>query len=178
MGLLSKPRYAFHLVRNTVLLRDWQYGREITGLGRSPAGLSVNQQGLHFAELNITVPRDYDTFLQHIRDAELLKRMAKVNFHNADRGIIATAPGFKAHVSSGEELFILREILCDGVYNFGTAMDNVVVWDIGMNAGFASLYFATRPYVRGVVAFEPFRPTFDAALRNFELNPELRSKIK
>ncbi len=178
MGLLSKLRYAYHLVRNTVLLRDLRYARAITPFGISPVGLSVNPRGLHFAELNITVPLDSDTLLRHIKDATALKHQAGVNFHDSEEGIVADLQGFKAHVSSGEELFILREILCDGVYNFGTAANNVVVWDIGMNAGLASLYFAARPYVRAVVAFEPFRPTFDAAGRNFELNPELQSKIK
>jgi FkbM family methyltransferase len=107
-----------------------------------------------------------------------LKRRAAVTFNDSDEGIIAVTPKFKAHVSAGEELFILREILCDDAYNFGTAAQNVVVWDIGMNAGLASLYFASRSNVRAVVAFEPFRPTFDAAVRNIELNPELAPKIK
>lgn len=178
MGLLKKPRYAWRVVRNAIRLRDWQYGREITARGLSPVGLSVNGRGLHFEELNVTFPRGDESFFIHMKDAALLKRLAGVTFHDSDQGTIASSLGFRAHVSSGEEFYILREILYDGVYNFGTAADNVVVWDIGMNAGFASLYFAARPSVRAVIAFEPFRPTFDAAVRNFELNPDLRAKIK
>ncbi len=178
MGLLTKPRYAYHLLRNTVLLRDWRYGRTTADLGIPPTGLSVNPRGLRFEELNITIPRERDALLPNFRDAAALSREAGVNFRDSEDGIIAITPGFKAHVNWGEELFILREILCAEVYNFGTAAKNVVVWDIGMNAGLASLYFASRPNVRAVIGFEPFRPTFDAAVRNVQLNPSLQPKIK
>lgn len=178
MGLLSRPRYAYRVVRNAMHLRDWRYGREIADRKLPVAGLSVNKRGLHFADLGITFPHGDESFYMHLESAVLLKRLAGVNFHDSEQGTTATAPGFTVHVNSGEEFYILREILCDGAYNFGTAAENVVVWDIGMNAGFASLYFAARPSVRAVVSFEPFRPTFDAAVRNVGLNPELRTKIK
>jgi FkbM family methyltransferase len=108
----------------------------------------------------------------------LLRRTLGINFFTSTDGIIAETGGFKLHISTSQGLGILREILWDGVYNFGTAPRDVVVWDIGMNVGTASLYFATRSYVKAVLGFEPFRPNFDLAKRNLALNPELEPKVK
>ena len=48
-----------------------------------------------------------------------------------------------------------------------------------MNVGMASLYFASRPDVTSVHAFEPFVQTYEQGLRNFALNKEeLASKIR
>lgn len=41
-----------------------------------------------------------------------------------------------------------------------------VVFDVGMNIGDATLYFAVKPEVEAVYGFEPFKKTFDNALRN------------
>ncbi|NCT52286.1 MAG: FkbM family methyltransferase [Microcystis aeruginosa G13-03] len=53
-----------------------------------------------------------------------------------------------------------------------------VAIDIGMNTGFASLFFANRANVKAVYSYEPFKATYDQALRNFALNPNLAEKIK
>ena len=84
--------------------------------------------------------------------------------------------GLRFAVQTAEELYILNEIFVNGVYNLRAA-GQVVVWDIGMNVGLASLYFASQPEVAQVVSYEPFVPTYRQALKNIALNPEVGLKI-
>jgi FkbM family methyltransferase len=161
-----------------MLLGEWHYGRIVTELGISPAGLLATDNGLHIPELGATIPRDSEWLLNNIRDMFVLRRMAGVSFHSSPDGVLASSEEFRVKISSAEEVYILREILCGGIYNFRSVSDKVVVWDIGMNVGMASLYFAARPYVHAVIGCEPVPPTFQAALANLALNPSLQGKIK
>jgi len=68
-----------------------------------------------------------------------------------------------------------HEIFNDNEYHFSAQGDAVVI-DIGMNYGFASLYFALRDDVEAVYAFEPAGPVYEKALFSFSLN-ECASKI-
>jgi FkbM family methyltransferase len=79
--------------------------------------------------------------------------------------------------TTAEELFILEEVYVNGTYNFQSNHPAVVV-DIGMNVGFASLFFAQHQQVGAVYSFEPFEPTFRQALKNIALNPAWIEKIK
>jgi len=51
------------------------------------------------------------------------------------------------------------------------------VFDVGMNRGYASLFFANYSNCKEIFGFELDPKTFDWALRNFALNPDLASKI-
>lgn len=53
-----------------------------------------------------------------------------------------------------------------------------VVFDIGMNRGYASLNFASYDSCKAVYGFEIDSDTYDFALENFKLNPNLSEKIK
>jgi len=55
--------------------------------------------------------------------------------------------------------------------------ENIIVLDIGMNIGAASLYFAKMENVYRVYGYEPFPITYDKAMKNFEINPDLKTKI-
>jgi len=68
-----------------------------------------------------------------------------------------------------------HEIFNDNEYHF-SARGKAVVIDIGMNYGFASLYFAMRDDVEAVYAFEPAGPVYEKALFSFSLN-ECAEKI-
>jgi len=68
-----------------------------------------------------------------------------------------------------------HEIFNDNEYHF-SAQGKAVVIDIGMNYGFASLYFALRDDVEAVYAFEPAKPVYEKALFSFSLN-ECADKI-
>jgi len=83
----------------------------------------------------------------------------------------------KIYIKNIEDFQLIDEVFFRNIYNFVPQRD-VCVLDIGMNVGFASLYFATMDYVKTVYSFEPFRAPFERALENFDLNPGLRAKIK
>ncbi|AXV40751.1 FkbM family methyltransferase [Methanobacterium sp. BAmetb5] len=53
-----------------------------------------------------------------------------------------------------------------------------VVFDIGMNRGYAALKFANYDSCKAVYGFEINQETYDFALENLDLNPELAHKIK
>ena len=53
-----------------------------------------------------------------------------------------------------------------------------VVFDIGMNRGYAALKFANYDSCKAVYGFEINQETYDFALENLELNPKLANKIK
>jgi FkbM family methyltransferase len=68
------------------------------------------------------------------------------------------------------EVFILNE------YRVISGRDKLVV-DIGMNAGYTSLFFAKQPSVVEVHAYEPFAVPFRRAEGNFRLNLPFANKI-
>jgi len=80
-------------------------------------------------------------------------------------------------VTTQEEIFILREIFVDGIYNFEFSQPCIVI-DIGMNVGFSSLFFAKKNTVHKVFGYEPFKPTYLRALQNIQQNPEISQKIE
>jgi FkbM family methyltransferase len=90
--------------------------------------------------------------------------------------VIASVKKLAFSVSTAEELFILQEIFLGNHYNFDAGKDVVVV-DIGMNVGMASLYFAMRKDVVKVYSYEPFLPTYKQGLQNLGLNLSISKKI-
>ena len=70
------------------------------------------------------------------------------------------------------------EIFLFGSWNFVPAKKHCVVFDIGMNTGLASIFFASRTYVDSVYGFEPFPKTYQRAMENIRLNSaDIRKKI-
>lgn len=81
-------------------------------------------------------------------------------------------------VNTSEELFIINEIWLEGCYNvFIRNREKVIVIDVGMNVGYASLFFASRPSVEKVFSFEPLEPTFLQGLANLNRNEVVKGKI-
>jgi len=79
-------------------------------------------------------------------------------------------------ISNAEELFIIKEIFCDNIYNV-TIEEPLIVIDVGMNVGIATLFFANKILVKKVYSYEPFFNTFKQAVSNIELNNRLKNKI-
>ena len=90
--------------------------------------------------------------------------------------LIATLPGMKLRIQTSEEILILHELFVGGQYRYDFR-GPTVVFDIGANVAAASLWFARHPGVT-TIGFEPFRTTYNAALFNVGLNPNLSTKIK
>ncbi|MFD1952427.1 FkbM family methyltransferase [Sphingomonas arantia] len=75
-----------------------------------------------------------------------------------------------------DDFNFVGEVFFRNAYNIFADAELCVV-DIGMNIGLVSMMFAAKPNVQEVHSFEPFRATFDRALANFALNPDLSEKI-
>lgn len=75
-----------------------------------------------------------------------------------------------------DDVQFVSELFFENAYNFGLNRP-VAVIDIGMNVGLATLHFASKPEVREVHSFEPFAETFDRAIANLALNPDLSAKV-
>ena len=93
-------------------------------------------------------------------------------------GVMTTPQGVRIDVSDTADcpLYLVREVFVKSEYNLDIGRESVLI-DIGMNRAAVSLRFATNENIKSVYAFEPFRPTFELAKRNLELNPQLSKKI-
>ncbi len=76
-----------------------------------------------------------------------------------------------------DNFYVIEELFADGAYSSTLNTDKMVVCDVGMNVGIASLYFAGLKNVSKVYSFEPFPETFNRALGNISLNPTIKDKI-
>lgn len=95
-----------------------------------------------------------------------------------DDDIITTPQGVRMDISDKADhpLYLVKEVFVKTDYEFNFTRD-AVLFDIGMNRGAASLLFATYSNIKKIYSFEPFKPTFEKALKNFNLNPKLKQKI-
>lgn len=91
--------------------------------------------------------------------------------------IRVTLSDITVDICSPGNLLALCEVFDDQVYNINLPAGTVVC-DIGMNIGFASLYFAKNPNVQVVYGYEPLKPTYDQAIANFALNSQFASKLR
>jgi len=100
----------------------------------------------------------------------------KVNI-SRDGDVFYEVDNKKLLASSINEQVIINEVFYEKCYDFYTPCKSVTVVDIGMNVGMASIFFTTKENVNRIYAFEPFTPTYESALRNFELNEIPKGKI-
>jgi len=127
-------------------------------------------------ELGLQLAPAHHNLLGELWRAVALKG-AGVGFANSGGDIKADTGAFSVSIDTAEELFLLHEIIVGGMYNVVSGGQGCVVLDIGMNVGFASLYFAAQPWVEAVLSYEPVPETYARALHNFERNPALAAKI-
>ncbi|BAZ50089.1 FkbM family methyltransferase [Nostoc sp. NIES-4103] len=130
-------------------------------------------------EFGITVnSQNHKFFLDALDLAKPLLDIPNTQFTViSDDTIRVTVEAVTIDLQTYWEIFIVHEIFFDGAYNI-LATKEIVVWDIGMNVGIASLYFASKENVLAVFGYEPFEGTYKRAKQNFDLNPGLAKKIK
>ena len=90
---------------------------------------------------------------------------------------IVEVEGLLFKVASLSNMAVLYEIFIEKIYSIDTTQKDLVVIDIGMNVGVASLYFACQSYVKKVYGYEPFPETFAEASLNVSANPKYASKL-
>ncbi|MBC8063225.1 MAG: FkbM family methyltransferase [Chlorobia bacterium] len=104
-----------------------------------------------------------------------LKAYASAELAYRDDHISIAVQGVQLHGYSHSDIVTAKEIFVDELYSFHLDSELVVI-DIGMNVGLASLYFAKRH--RCVVhGYELFPSTANVASRNIDLNPDLAPNI-
>lgn len=101
---------------------------------------------------------------------ENFKNIKSAKFFTSENDFIIEIENTKFSVNSWEELLILNEVFINGDYNIQMKED-FTLFDIGMNVGITSLYFAKQELCKKIFAFEPFIPTRKLAEKNFLLNP-------
>jgi len=158
----------------------WTIRLALHGVDPRCASYDPSSKRLSLDDLDIRLSRDRHVIFLKEYNATLLPLVAreKAAFFNDEAGEIGVeVDGARMILRTWEELFILGEIFLEKIYALDYDRD-VVVLDIGMNVGFASLYYAARENVHAVFGYEPFRKTYEGALHNFSLNPELSKKIR
>ena len=95
-----------------------------------------------------------------------------------DDDIITTPQGVRMDISDKADrpLYLIKEVFVKSEYKLNIAKESVLI-DIGMNRAAASLLFAANENIKKIYSYEPFKPTFELAKRNLELNPQLSKKI-
>lgn len=139
--------------------------------------LSKRPDQLYLMDFDLTLSRSHLFFLQGIVPARLLKDIVDAKF-GVDKSseLICSVQGLSIAIRTVEELHILKEIFVDEIYN-AFPVQKAVIWDIGMNIGIASLYFASH-HKTPVYGYEPLKKTYDLAVKNFRLNPEVSDFIQ
>lgn len=179
-----KTKNLIRNVRNFQKIPNWYWVDKIPELNMSFNDVKVEpgSDKLFLKPLEIYVEKEKFDFLltkKALDQAKFLKKKLNAKFFidtNNDE-LILEVEGIKFSIQTLEELTIIWEIFWLGIYNF--IYDRpVVMLDIGMNVGFASLYFARQENVKAIWSYEPFKVTYEQALHNFDLNPEISHKIK
>ncbi len=144
-----------------------------------PEEFSENLEFVALKQLDLTLEHNLFRFLlQGYENALVLKQLRGAEFNIENHKLFITLDTLTFEVQTAEELFILKEIFVEGVYNFNLQhdMEDYLLIDIGMNVSYASCYFAKVKQIPQIIYFEPFTPTYNQGKVNIALN-DLDGKI-
>ena len=108
---------------------------------------------------------------------EIKKHFPELVLEGHKEGVLASFNGLQFYIESSEEFFIIKEVFIEKDYNL-LSNENFVVFDIGMNIGISSLFFALQKNVTQIYSFEPVVLTYNQAVYNRDLNPSYAAKIE
>lgn len=109
--------------------------------------------------------------------AVLNNQNIKVASEPSAKGVVLKIGAVSVNAFSLSNIFTAYEIYLEKLYDFSTPNSNNVVVDIGMNVGYATLFFASSVKTSHVYSYEPFPETYNEAINNIDLNAHLKSKI-
>jgi len=135
--------------------------------------IEKHNNNIFFKKLNLNMSLNQSFFMiLGYKNALLLKDVVDATFILDNNYLYIELNDLKFKIQTAEELFILREIFVDGIYNFclNSNLDKYILIDIGMNVSFASCYFGRVKKIPKIISFEPFKPTFIEAKENIRLN--------
>ncbi|NLU39168.1 MAG: FkbM family methyltransferase [Bacteroidales bacterium] len=104
---------------------------------------------------------------------------AKMLYYYSEIDLLYIETIQKIHVTTNKEYSVFLEVFIDNIYALPPQImrKEFYLFDVGMNRGYASLYFANMPNCKKVFGFEIDENTYNWAIRNFELNEHLKKKI-
>lgn len=148
-------------------------------LGYKISNISQKEQDLKNLVDGFAVQNDRnDLVLKSASDLfEIKKYFPELALESHREGVLARFKDLKLYLESSEEFFIVKEVFVEKDYNL-LSKNNFVVFDIGMNIGISSLFFALNKNVEKIYSFEPVVTTYNQALYNLELNKAYSAKIE
>jgi FkbM family methyltransferase len=181
-GLSARQRLsrAQRFARGLLILRDWGWTSRLIAEDVWPGHFRVDEHGaLSWPEFDpaFRLPRGGDIKLLRVRECALRLKAAGAEIEVDPGGKVTVSyRGIVAEADIGHSLETFEEVVVCGSYAM-TLPPKSVVWDVGANAGYASLYFARSENVDTVYACEPLLPTVAQLERNLMRNPELSHKV-
>lgn len=141
--------------------------------GYCPRGSSAeDENNILFPQINAKSPEIARSHPDRFR--EFFEQGFRILFKNDD--VVLSKDDISFYVRCADDLNLVGEIFLEQVYRFEKSCPTVVI-DVGMNIGLVSMQFSKNACVERVYSFDPFQSTYDRALANFSLNPELARKI-
>lgn len=169
----QKQKWNYHLSDNDI-------GKQIAEINRFGELIKSRDNVYIVKELDLSIPKNKYDYVFFRYDL-LIQNSHRLNgkYHIKEDRLMFSWDNFNVNICNAGDLFLINEIFVEKCYQFKLPPNRKVkVIDIGLNVGIASLYFASLPYVEEIYGFEPFKPTFDLAVKNLSINTELASKIK
>lgn len=167
----QKQKLRYHTAKN-------DFDRSVAEINRHRRVINVVDKSFNVIGFSSWFDINKHAFL--IEKFSVIQRMLyyrKGEFSVGGNSVFFNIDHLKLRLETAEEVFIVHEIFFENCYNFIVPNQNAIVVDIGMNVGFASLFFANKSSVAKVYGFEPFFQTYEAAQVNFSYNPLLAEKI-
>ena len=140
--------------------------------------LPLFKRKLDLPNLGLSLQKNHGEFiLQAYPMALRIKSQLDAKFYYREGGWCLGIDGIYLPIETAEDLFIIHEIYLENTYGLNLEEGTTII-DIGMNVGFASVFFASKPQVQKVYTFEPVPPTYKRALEVIEANPDIAKKIE
>jgi len=151
----------------------------IAQLGYKVSNIAQKEKNIRDLVQSFAVQNDENNLV--LQSAEYLfeikKQFPELSLERHKEGVLARFNGLELYIESSEEFFIIKEVFVEKDYNLLSNEDHVV-FDIGMNIGISSLFFALQKNVNKIYSFEPVATTYHQAQYNLALNPSFAAKIE
>ncbi len=107
------------------------------------------------------------------------KNVGKLSFYDSEQDKIYLKTNNNIFITTDKYYAIVLEIFVHEVYSLPPYVSETdfVVFDMGMNRAYTSLYFADMPHCQHVYAWEIDTKTYSFAQENLQLNVHLSNKI-
>lgn len=177
--MLHYLRFGVKFLRTLLVVQSPGLALEL--IGKTDAHKEIQStfppSGVLLRSLGLTVdPLRHRFMIEGFDCALRLKEKCSAKFIiNGSNCIEVSFEGLRIELTTLGDLMLVDEIFCQLQYSM-TFAEPTIVFDVGMNVGIASLFFARNENV-SVIGFEPFARTFEQARRNIDMNPSERSRI-